>query len=45
MAGVKTIKSMTTYQRLVENLAKGAEDVLGQVPRGPGERAITETDP
>ena len=38
MAGVKAIKLMTTYQRLVENLAKEAEDVLGQVPRGPGER-------
>ena len=38
MAGVKAIKSMTTYQRLVENLAKEAEEVLGQVPRGPGQR-------
>ena len=38
MAGVKAVKSMTTYQRLVENLAKEAEEVLGQVPRGPGER-------
>ena len=38
MVGVKAVKSITTYQRLVENLAKEAEDVLGQVPRGLGQR-------
>ena len=40
MAGVKAIKSMTTYQRLVENLAKKAEEVLEQVPHGPGQRLV-----
>ena len=38
MAGVNAIKSMNTYKRLVENLATKAEEVLGQVPRGPGQR-------
>ena len=38
MAGVKAIKSMNTYQRLVENLAMKAEEVLRQVPQGPGLR-------
>ena len=38
MAGVKAIKSMNTYQRLVENLAMRAEEVLRQVPQGPGLR-------
>ena len=34
----KIIKSMTTYLRLVEAAAKKAEDALGEVPRGPGQR-------
>ena len=38
MAGIKAVKSMNTYKRLVENLAAKAEEVLGQVPRGPGQR-------
>ena len=38
MAGVKAVKLMNTYKRLVENLATQAEEVLGQVPRGPGQR-------
>ena len=37
MAG-KVIKSMTTYQRYVETAAKKAEEALGEVPRGPGQR-------
>ena len=38
MAG-KVIKSMTTYQRHVETAAKKAEEALGEVPRGPGQRS------
>ena len=38
MAG-KVIKSMTTYQRYVETAAKKAEEALGEVPRGPGQRS------
>ena len=34
----KAIKSISTYQRLVEKLATKAEEVLGQVPWESGQR-------
>ena len=34
----KAVESITTYQRLVENLAKEAEEFLGQVPQESGQR-------